>query len=115
MATYKPGRPNKYYPTTDKGCRPPAVPGEYRIRDREGSITYVGETCNLKRRLYQHTHGGKMSDDRNIGGTFEWKKADGRSSSATRRVHERAKIAQHKPPMNQSSGGEGRIAKFKGR
>lgn len=47
------------------------------------------------------------------GHTFEWKAADGRSSSNTRRAHEQKKIAQHKPALNQSKGGEGRRAKKK--
>ncbi len=44
------------------------------------------------------------------GYTFEWKKADGRSTSNTRREHEQKKIAQHNPPLNKSKGGEGRKA-----
>lgn len=42
--------------------------------------------------------------------TFEYKVADQRSTSNTRRVHEQAKIAQHNPPLNKSKGGEGRRA-----
>lgn len=42
--------------------------------------------------------------------TFEWKEADGRSTSKTRRSHEQKKIEQHKPILNKSIGGEGRIA-----
>lgn len=45
--------------------------------------------------------------------TFEYKEADGRSTSKTRRVHEQQKINQHKPKLNKSKGGEGRIAKSK--
>lgn len=113
MTIYKPGRPSKYNPSTKSGKKPPAKPGEYRIRDNKGQITYVGETCNLSRRLYQHKHNGKMSGGRNEGGTFEWKVADGRTSSATRREHERQKIKQHNPEMNCSKGGEGRVANRK--
>ena len=43
--------------------------------------------------------------------TYEWKEADGRSTSKTRRVHEQQKIEQHRPTLNKSIGGEGRIAK----
>lgn len=111
MGIYKPGRPNKYNPFSDSGNKPPAKPGEYRIRDKEGTITYVGETNNLNRRMTQHMNGGRLADERNIGGTFEYKIADGRSSSATRRKHEQEKINQHKPLLNKSIGGEGRIAK----
>ncbi len=45
------------------------------------------------------------------GYTFEYKVADGRSTSKTRRSHEQKKIEQHKPTQNKSKGGEGRIAK----
>lgn len=43
--------------------------------------------------------------------TFEYKEADGRSTSNTRRQHEKEKIKQHKPPLNKSKGGEGRKAR----
>ena len=115
MVMYKPGRPSKYNPSTKMGKKPPAKPGEYRIRNNEGKITYIGETSDLSRRLYQHLYNGKMSGGKNEGGTYEWKVADGRTSSITRRGHEKKKINQHKPEMNGSGGGEGRIAKRKGR
>ena len=49
MSIYKPGRPAKYNPTTGVGSKPPASPGEYRIRNGEGDIVYIGETNNLNR------------------------------------------------------------------
>ena len=110
MSTYNPGRPKKYDPHKQCGLKPPAAPGEYRIRNSEGTITYIGETNNLRRRMNQHLYNGKMSCGQNEGGTFEWKEADRRSSSATRREHERKKIEQHSPILNKSKGGEGRIA-----
>lgn len=94
-----------------KRKKPPAKAGEYRIRDKEGNLTYVGETNNLVRRMYQHGYNGKMSGGNNEGGTFEWKVADGRTSSFTRREHEKLKIKQHNSKMNLSKGGEGRTAK----
>lgn len=45
--------------------------------------------------------------------TFEYKVADKRFSQKTRREHEREKIKQHKPPLNRSGGGEGRLAEKK--
>ncbi len=45
-----------------------------------------------------------------MGYTFEFKEADKRSTSNTRREHEQKKIAQHKPSLNKSKGGEGRPA-----
>ena len=106
MGIYKPGRPSKFNPSTGGGNKPPSRPGEYRIRDSNGQMSYIGETCDLNRRANEHMRTGKLSG----GSTFEYKVADGRSSSATRREHERSKIAQHNPILNRSSGGEGRIA-----
>ncbi|MCF0199629.1 MAG: hypothetical protein HUK02_09960 [Bacteroidaceae bacterium] len=70
-------------------------------------IVYIGETCNLLQRMQQHIRSGKLTEGR----TFAYKTADGRSTSNTRRVHERIKIMQHKPLLNKSIGGEGRPAK----
>ncbi|MBQ7976467.1 MAG: GIY-YIG nuclease family protein [Clostridia bacterium] len=114
MAIYKPGRPVKYNPSTSVGKKPPSKPGEYRIRDNSGQISYVGETNNLARRMYQHQKTGKLPTEAGGKSTFEYKLADGRSSSRTRRIHEREKIAKHTPYLNKSGGGEGRIAKKKG-
>lgn len=68
---------------------------------------------NIKYRFLP-TYNGKLSGGRNEGGTFEWKVADGRTSSKIRREHERKKIKQYHPEMNGSRGGEGRIAKRRG-
>ncbi|MCI8860669.1 MAG: hypothetical protein HFI71_14405 [Lachnospiraceae bacterium] len=43
--------------------------------------------------------------------TFEYQVADGRSTSQTRRKHEKKKIKEHDPVLNKSKGGEGRPAK----
>lgn len=107
MSIYQPGRPKKYCPSTKSGHIPPCQPGEYRIRNTDKSIIYIGETNNLKRRMQEHIRTGKLQDNY----TLEFQCADKRSSSRTRRIHERAKIAQHKPLLNQSHGGEGRFAK----
>lgn len=106
MSTYKPGRPVKYNPSTGAGTKPPACQGEYRIRDVNGSILYIGETNVLSRRMGEHIRSGKLAS----GYTFEYQVADGRSTSRTRREHERAKIKQHQPSLNKSKGGEGRPA-----
>ena len=110
MAIYKPGRPNKYNPTSGAGQKPPAKPGEYRIRDDSGKITYIGETNDLARRTGEHIRSGKLPSGGNENSTIEYKVADGRSTSNTRREHEREKIEQHKPTLNKSGGGEGRPA-----
>lgn len=59
--------------------------------------------------MKEHIRSGKLSS---AGGgvSFEYKIANGRSSSRTRRIHERQKIAQHHPVLNKSKGGEGRPA-----
>ena len=110
MAIYKPGRPRKYNPTNGVGKKPPAVPGEYRMRDGTGTITYVGETNNLARRIKEHIRSGKLPVGQRGRNTVEYKVADGRSTSRTRREHEQRSIAKHKPLLNRSKGGEGRPA-----
>ncbi len=102
MGTYKKGRPSRQQPS--------ASPGEYRWRNREtGGVDYVGETSNLSRRKNQHERSDKpVSSDTHH---YEWQHADGRSTSNTRREHERSKIEQHKPSFNQRSGGGGRNAR----
>ena len=58
MSVYKPGRPTKYVPATGAGTKPPARPGEYRIRDADANILYIGETDNLARRTGEHIRSG---------------------------------------------------------
>lgn len=106
MPIYKQGRPMKYNPTTGAGIKPPAAPGEYRLRNSQGTILYIGETDSLSRRMGEHLRSGKLPPN----GTIEYQVADGRSTSRTRREHERLKIAQHQPALNRSRGGEGRPA-----
>lgn len=106
MSTYSSGRPKKVRVTDGLGQLPHAA-GEYRHRDANGHITYIGETNDIKRRSQQHLRTGKLQSDYSV----EYKIADGRSSSRTRRMHEREKIKKHNPVLNKSGGGEGRIAK----
>lgn len=107
MSIYKPGRPIKYNPTTGTGQKPPAKPGEYRIREAS-QIVYIGECNNLARRTREHLRNGKLANCAER--TIEYKIADGRSTYKTRREHERAKIAAHQPLLNKTKGGEGRPA-----
>lgn len=101
MSTYRPGRPSKQ--------EPPNAPGEYRWRNKDtGSVDYVGETNDLARRKCQHERSDKPVSSSTH--DFEWKQADGRSTSNTRREHERDKIEKHNPPFNQRGGGGGRKA-----
>ena len=112
---YKPGRPFKYTPATKRGSKPPEKPGLYRIRDGRGRILYIGETCSLARRIREHIRAGKISMDPADHCYVEYQIADPRSTSRTRREHERKKIRRHRPLLNRSNGGEGRIAGRAGR
>lgn len=113
MGIYKPGRPLTYNPGKGTGRKPDNVPGEYRIRNEKGKIKYIGESNNLLRRTNQNINLGRLSVDGKD--TLEYKVADGRSTSKTRRLHERMKIKQHAPELNRSKGGEGRVADKKSR
>lgn len=98
MPLYKPGRPSKQ--------DPPQKPGEYRIIDKDtGTIDYLGESNNLQRRKNEHERSGKLNSETH---DFTWKQADGRFSVEKRRDHERDKIDQHNPSLNQRKGGGGR-------
>ena len=63
MWIYKPGSHKKYNPDKGEGQKPPAKPGEYRIKDEDGNILYIGEACNLERRMKQHIKSGKIKLD----------------------------------------------------
>ena len=106
MGIYKPGRMPEA--GNNDGRKPPPRAGEYRILDSSRKVKYIGETNNLARRMGEHRRAGKLRDsDR-----FAWQTADGRSTSNTRRKHEREKIKKHRPELNRSGGGEGRKAKL---
>lgn len=107
MSVYSPGRMKKYRQGDGKEKMPPKKAGEYRIRNSSGIVVYVGETCNIYRRMNEHKNSGKFGKDE----SFEYHVADGRSTSVTRREHERRKIEQHKPERNSRAGGGGRQAK----
>lgn len=114
MGIYKQGRPKKFDPYSGGGSLPPAKAGEYRIRakdEHDGAVVYIGETDNIRRRINEHMRRGKLKDAAPGSCVVEYKEADGRSTSRTRREHERRKIAQHSPALNLSRGGEGRPAK----
>ena len=101
MGIFKRGRPSQQ--------TPPAKSGLYYLRNkRTGDVDYVGETSNLKRRKAEHTASGKLDTAKH---KFEFKIADGRSTSKTRREHECFKIKQHEPDLNENGGGGGRHAK----
>lgn len=104
MGIYSSGRMKKYRQGDGKEKLPPNKPGEYRIRNGNGAVVYVGETCDINRRMNEHRRSGKFGKDE----SFEYQVADGRSTSSTRREHERKKIEQHNPERNKRAGGGGR-------
>ena len=101
MGIFKKGRPSRH--------DPPNRSGVYRLRDKAtGNIDYIGETSNLKRRIGEHFRSDKpVSRDTHHA---EWQVADGRSTSGTRREHERRKIDEHNPTLNRKRGGGGKHA-----
>ena len=112
MNTYKSGRPVEYDPFgSDTSKRPPKKKGEYRILrpSKDGKskrdIAYIGVTNDLERRMKEHMRSGKLCEKNPI---FAYKVADGRSSQGRLNDHERRKIKQHAPPLNQRAGGAGR-------
>jgi hypothetical protein len=103
---YKSGRPFRFDPQSGQGSTPPDKPGAYTIRDANKQRYYHGETSNLAQRVKDHTLSGKVQD----GYTVDYKVADGRSTSGSRRKVETKKINTHNPPGNQRKGGGGRKA-----
>ena len=98
MSDFKRGRPSRQ--------DPPHKPGLYRFKNKEtGEIDYIGESVDLKRRTSQHLRYGDVSRDTHH---VEWQAAEDGSTSETRREHEKLKIDQHSPRMNQRRGGGGR-------
>ena len=100
---YGAGRPRRFRPGTDDNSALPEQAGEYRIRGAKG-IEYVGETRNLKRRINEHRRSGKLGPRECV----DYKVADGRSTSTTRRKHEKRSIRKHSPGRNKRNGGGGR-------
>lgn len=103
---YDRGRPQRIYPDTDDIAKMPDRPGEYRIYTAAGVSKYVGETSDLRRRISEHGAAGKIR----AGQYVDYMVADGRSSSDTRRGHEKDSIEDKKPTTNQRKGGGGRRA-----
>ena len=106
MSLYKPGRPTEVKPLDPSNTRKvPSAKGEYRIiNSGTREVVYVGVSKDLNRRMHDHIRSGKLSGDNSI---FAYKQADGRASQARINDHERSKIEQHKPELNQRAGGAG--------
>ena len=102
MSIFHRGRPSRQIP--------PNRPGMYRFKSKlTGEVEYIGEAVNIARRIVEHLRSSKpVSLDTHY---VEWKAADRRSTSRTRREHERVKISKHKPRLNGRGGGGGRRAR----
>ena len=101
MSIFPRGRPSRQ--------APPNKPGMYRFRSKQtGEIDYIGEAVNIARRIAEHLRSPKpvSCETHHV----EWQRADRRSTSRTRREHERGKINKHKPRLNKRGGGGGRRA-----
>lgn len=59
MGIYKPRHSKKYNPAIREGRKLFAKLGEYRIKDVGKNSLYVGEACNLDRRMKQHIRSGQ--------------------------------------------------------
>lgn len=104
MGTYNKGRPKKYDAISDAGNKPPKVAGEYRIKDKDNNLKYIGISNDIDRRVKEHKKTGKINDnDRYV----EWMPAKQGASYDDIRKHERQKIKQKKPAINQRGGGAG--------
>ena len=110
MQLYKPGRPKEFRPLDGSLEKVPKAKGEYRILDRDKKTKYIGVAKDINRRMKQHMRSGKINEDNPI---FAYKLADGRASQERLNNHERQKIKQHDPELNQRAGGAGRPYKKK--
>ncbi len=90
---------------------PDHSPGIYRIRERgrDKEPVYIGETSDLATR--KGTHFGINGNYSRGTHVFLWQRADGRSTSNSRREIERELIEIYRPRDNKNSGGGGPPAK----
>ena len=88
------------------GEKIPNKPGAERwVSKKTGKVVYQGESSNVNQRIAQQKtrqediHPWELRE-------AQYKLADGRSTSKTRREHERRTIERHNPRFNKSGGGE---------
>ena len=113
-SAYGPGRPRRW--EKGKTKLPPGTAGEYRIVNKDTrDPEYIGESKDLQRRLNQHTRRTQKPTRTDKSHLYdrekhniEFKQAKPGASSSARRKHEKTKIAQHRPSLNQDGGGSGR-------
>lgn len=85
--------------------KPPEKVGEYYIV-RHFRIYYIGKSVNLRRRMGEHRHSGKLC----VGDTFYYRIALPGCSQESLAKHECKMIAKYHPIANKSKGGEGRVS-----
>lgn len=101
-------------PKRPSNRKPDHSPGIYRIRERgDTQPVYIGETSDLATR--KGTHFGINGNYSAKTHVFLWQRADGRSTSNSRKEIERELIEIYKPRDNKNSGGGGRHAMRKRR
>ena len=105
MQLYKSGRPTEYRPLEGSPDKLPSAKGEYRILSKDRKVMYIGVTNNFRRRTKEHIKSGKICSENPI---VAFKAADGRAGQSRINDHERKKIKQHNPGLNQRAGGAGR-------
>lgn len=85
----------------------PSTRGEYRFRDEDGNVQYIGISEDLKRRAKEHRRTGKFRD----GMSVDYMEANPDTSYRELREHERKSIKKYNPPLNKKAGGGGKTPK----
>jgi hypothetical protein len=84
----------------------PSSPGMYRHINKEtGSVDYVGQTDNLRKRQQEHARTGKLDTDKQL---VQYGVAKPDASKGDLCQTEVDHIARHKPSGNKTKGGNGR-------
>ncbi len=100
----KPGKPIRYRPSRPTSRKPPECAGIYYIYDADGTKVYIGQSVNLRRRVYEHKRKGKIPK----GGYVDCFRAKNGITYDELDDTERKKIKKYNPPLNKNSGGGGK-------
>jgi hypothetical protein len=100
------GRMNRASGRFPRDLNLPARPGVYRFRNKKSNtITYIGQTNNMRRRIAEHVSTGTL----NLWTHYvEYKEARPRTSKEALCQAEKAHIRRHRPRDNKYRGGNGR-------
>ena len=107
---FEKGKPRVWREEDGPG-RMPKSPGAYRfIREDKRAIDYIGITGNLYQRLSSHRCTNKQYDP--TVHRVEYQTVDASSTTwAELCAWEAMKIGVHRPPLNKTKGGNGRVPK----